>query len=565
MIAQPRQKIVEVIMKRSLPVESEQRQSRRTDMHANNSAFVSQAFADNRESAMSQRQLKALMVNSPQSIAQRLFKHQLHNSARTQAHREILSGRTVGTVQRSGYQRQPDQLQVLQLQSDPQMLMQFKKITATAPSLGSLEKKEFNNWVHFNIQMSGDSRMAVAGVKLANQNETRNNYYNGLIVSVPKNTDHEESTDADYVDKKLYGLLSTHSVKDKTEVYATSASNPHDSRQEALGTWENRFNKEPRVYQTGKIEKLINEYEKFKSDKSLKDTLIADYGHDDVETGLGGKMKALNSAGNAVLWFKGDPAESGAINSLQTAKTEHWLSAGAGNKIISKIAKEKKFAIAGSLTGSMEGALSANLTSENRFTADKLSEAGYNNLGKQYGFFNQYSDKMTHFGGRSGHLEPIAAMGIKTVYFEEEGNSQAGRTVGMGKNNAMSKVVVSGVGGLSGVVSKALSWMKPDGKYYGGKRGPSVDQVTLMDNIVHQWLKLDVSVVVGNAQRKDFYEKFVAKTAGDDQHKQDKNKSLSENSAHFKDQLNKAGHHDLTALEGGVLSDGDVDKIVKSF
>lgn len=33
---------------------------------------------------------------------------------------------------------------------------------------------------------------------------------------------------------------------------------------------------------------------------------------------------------------------------------------------------------------------------------------------------------MTHFGGRSGHLEPIGAMGIKAVYFEEAGNQQAG-------------------------------------------------------------------------------------------------------------------------------------------
>lgn len=513
-------------MKRSLPVETEQRQSHRANVHANNSAFVSQTFVDNRELTASQRQLKALMVNSPQSIAQRLVKNQLH--------------------------------------SDPQMLMQFKKITAAAPSLGALRKKKFNNWVHFNIQMSGDSRMAVAGVRLAGQNETRDNYYNGLIVSVPKDTDHAESTDADYVDKKLYGLLSTHSVKDKTEVYATSASNPHDSRQEALETWKGRSNKEPRVYQTGKVEELINEYEKLPSDKSLKDTLIQDYGHDGVETDLGKKLKSLNSAGNAVLWFKGDPAESGAINSLQTAKTEHWLSAGAGNKIISKIAKGKKFAIAGSLAGGMESALSDNLTSNNRFTADKLNEAGYTNLGKQYGFFNQYSDKMTHFGGRSGHLEPIAAMGIKTVYFEEEGNSQAGRTVGMGKNNAMSKVVVSGVGGLGGVISKALSWMQPDGGYYSGTRGPSGDQETLMDNIVHQWLKLDVSVAVDKNKRKEFYETFVAKKFGTNQHQQDKDKTLSENSKRMLEQLKNKGH-DLTALEAGVLSDSDVDEIVKAF
>ncbi|MBX3616320.1 hypothetical protein [Nitrosomonas sp.] len=552
-------------MKRVSPMEPEKSRACCFNDPLSQIVPVQQVFADNRGSTVTQRQLKAAMANSPRMVRQRLLKHQLHNSERIQAHREMLSGFPVGMAQRYGYQYQPVQLQALQLQSDPKMLMQFKKITAAAPSLGALRKKRFNNWVHFNIQMSGDSRMAVAGVGLANQNETKNYVYNGLMVSVPKDTEHDKSTDADYIDQKLYGLLSTHSVKDKTEVYATAASNPHESRQESLNTWKGKSESEPHVYQTGKIEELINWYEQSKYGNSLKDQLIKNYGHDDVETSLGKKLKSLNSAGNAVLWFKGDPSESGAINSLQTAKTEHWLSAGAGNTIISKIAKGSKYAIAGSLADGMKVALAGNLTSDNQFTVDKLNEAGYTNLGKQYGFFYQYSDKMTHFGGRSGHLEPIAAMGIKTVYFEEEGNSQAGRTVGMGKNNAMNKVVVSGVGGLGGVISKALSWMQSNGKYYGGKRGPSVDQATLMDNIVRQWLKLDLSAVIGNAQRKEFYEKFVAKTSGIDQHRQDKDETLRKNSERFKDQLSKAGHLDLSALEGGVFSDDDVDKIVKSF
>jgi len=75
------------------------------------------------------------------------------------------------------------------------------------------------------------------------------------------------------------------------------------------------------------------------------------------------------------------------------------MSAGAGNTIISKIAKGSKYAVAGSLTDGMKVALAGNLTSDNQFTVDKLNGAGYTNLGKQYGFFNQYSDKMTHFGG----------------------------------------------------------------------------------------------------------------------------------------------------------------------
>lgn len=128
----------------------------------------------------------------------------------------------------------------------------------------------------------------------------------------------------------------------------------------------------------------------------------------------------------------------------------------------------------------------------------------------------------------------------------------------------MSKVVVSGVGGLGGVISKALSWMQPDGGYYSGTRGPSGDQETLMDNIVHQWLKLDVSVAVDKNKRKEFYETFVAKKFGTNQHQQDKDKTLSENSKRMLEQLKNKGH-DLTALEAGVLSDSDVDEIVKAF
>ena len=86
-------------MKRSLPVESEQRQSRCTDVHANNGVYISRAFADNRESVMNQRQLKALMVNSPQSIAQRKISQQMHSSSRMLAQRKMLSGKPVQRVE----------------------------------------------------------------------------------------------------------------------------------------------------------------------------------------------------------------------------------------------------------------------------------------------------------------------------------------------------------------------------------------------------------------------------------------------------------------------------------
>lgn len=448
-------------------------------------------------------------------------------------------------------------------------VLQLVKIDKVKPSKSDLKKKVDNNWVHFNIQMSGDSRMAIAGVGLAIKNEKRDNVYNGLLVSVPKDTEKTEGTEVDTVNKKLYGLIDTHGVKDRTEVYATSADNPHDSRKEALSDWKdlspdkNNFKKyDLNVFQTGLIGSYINYYEKLPTDKSLKDSLVEDYGADGQETPLGQKLKALNSPGNAVMWFKGDPTESAAINSLQTAKTEHWMSAGMGNKVIAKLAVEKKVAIAGSITDVMKTALGDNVTGNNQFTTDKLIDAGYDRIGKQYGFFNQYSDKMTHFGGRSGHLEPIAAMGIKTLYFEEAGNGQAGRNVHIGKDSAMDKVVIDGVGSLGGVVSKALSWMKNDGTYWQGNRGPSDNQKVLMNNVIHQWLNLDSMVIVDDTSRKTFYEKFVTKTSGDNQHGQDKDKSMIDNSKHFLAELNS---RNLTSLESGTLSDADTDKIVGKF
>ena len=427
--------------------------------------------------------------------------------------------------------------------------VQCKKIDLSSPPGDSvLKPKTYNNWVHFNIQMSGDSRMAVAGVKLANINEKSSDVYNGLIVSVPKNIDHAESDDSGFVDKTLHGLLSTHGVKDKTKVYSTATANPNESRTQALGTWKlKQKNVDPgklalNLFQTGRIARFIDHYENVDSAKSLKDTLTEDYGKDEEETPLGLKLKSLNSPGNAVLWFKGDPSESAAINSLQTAKTEHWLSAGGANKIISKIAMGKKFAIAGSLTSSMEAALGDNLKEENRFTQDKLTEAGYTTIGKQYGFFNQYGSQMTHFGGRSGHLEPLGAMGIKTVYFEEEGNQQAGREVKIGKDSKLEKVTITGVGGLPGVISKAITWINPaTGDYYNRPgRTPSVGQKNLMDSIIRQWLNIQKRTTTTLEDRVRFYRTFIEKKV-DELQKQNKDKTLKENSKKYLEALIKKG------------------------
>lgn len=83
--------------------------------------------------------------------------------------------------------------------------------------------------------------------------------------------------------------------------------------------------------------------------------------------------------------------KSRSINSLQIAKTEHWLSAGAEAKIISKLAG-KKFALAGGLTANQIGILGSKVSDDTQFTSDKLSSNGYDNLGKQYGFFARYTN-----------------------------------------------------------------------------------------------------------------------------------------------------------------------------
>jgi len=439
-------------------------------------------------------------------------------------------------------------------------VLQMAKITTAKPN-GSLNRKARNNFVHFNLQMSGDARMAIAGVGLANKNEARNNVYNGLIVSVPKDTEKGVDTDQDFVDKKLYGLLSTHNVKDKTSVYATSDANVHNSRSEGLGDWSSKYQKaDPgsralNVFQTGKIHPYIDYYEKVQDATSLKDSLEADYSAglpDDTEENKAFRenLDGKNKAGNVVFWFKGDPAESASINSVQTAKTEHWFSAAAGATVIDRLGRD--YAVAGGLTGNQEGILGNRLKTANDYRSDKLKDKGYDKMGKQYGFFAAHSHKMTHFGGRSGHLEPLGAMGIKTVYFEEKGNSQAGRNVKIGKDSALEKVVITGLTGIPGLVSKALSWIKSDGSWR--ENGASLDQKAYVDTFVNKWLGLLPNNVVKTSNRKHFYNRFLKG--------QDKNKSLSENTEKVQDKLEQ--HHDLGTLESQVLMPTDVSRIVEA-
>ncbi|PTQ78762.1 uncharacterized protein DUF4157 [Nitrosomonas oligotropha] len=85
-------------MKRSFPVESERQQTRNA-VAVPAMSSVHQAFADNRESTVKQRQLMAAMVNSPQAIAQRKISQIMNNSFRVTAQRKMLSSESVQRVE----------------------------------------------------------------------------------------------------------------------------------------------------------------------------------------------------------------------------------------------------------------------------------------------------------------------------------------------------------------------------------------------------------------------------------------------------------------------------------
>lgn len=441
-----------------------------------------------------------------------------------------------------------------------------------------------SNFVHFNIQMSGDSRLAVASVGHAQKNET-GAFTNGLIVSVPRGTDDGGATPHTYVDRKLYGSLSSAGVGDTdTKIYATTAANPHESRTESLNNWrgwQSRYQPPlPRrrlpgrhigwnVYQTGGVSEYVTKYENLGAgDQSLKTSLEQDYGvKDDAglaidETRpaagvLGGLLSSFNQSGKVVLWFKGDPTLSGSVNSLQTAKTEHWLGADAGVKIINKLGVGN-VVIAGTLSVGYKTILDRLITNANQyFTVDKLQAAGLNNIADQYGFFYRYGANMTHFGGRSGNLEPLAALGLNTIYFEEKGNGQANRDLHIGADNHIDKVVIDGVTSSAGIVSKGVSWLNPRTGLYrtGSPENADANQKAYYDKVINRWMGFAEDTAMTVDRRKGFHGYFLDG--------QDRNKTMAQNSASFKGNMVFPGQIRTPAQhEEDVLSNTDLNKIV---
>lgn len=437
-----------------------------------------------------------------------------------------------------------------------------------------------SNFVHFNIQMSGDSRLAVASVGHAKKNETRDDITNGLIVSVPKDTDDGGTSPYAWVNNKLYGALASAGVgADDTQVYATESSNPHQSRTESLGHWRGWHSsfyfarggvktwQGWNVYQTGGVADYVAKYET-DDDNSFKSSLEQDYGVKDAEgaevadgnaksRALGAKLATYNVAGNVVLWFKGDPTLSGSMNSLQTAKTEHWLGASAGKRIIDAYGADK-VVIAGTVSPGYKAILEKSIANADQyFTVDKLQAADLTEIGKQYGFFYRYGPKMTHFGGRSGNLEPLAALGLNTIYFEEKGSGQAGRDLHIGKDNKIKKTVIDGVTSSAGAISKGVSWINAQTGAYrtGSAENANADQRAYYDKLINRWMGYPEADAVSTETRKSFATYFLTG--------QDKNKTMAQNSEKFQENMVfDDATHTPEEHEEQVLSASDLEKLV---
>lgn len=402
-----------------------------------------------------------------------------------------------------------------------------------------LQPRNQNTWVHLNVQMSGDSRIALGAVGMARKHSVQDEHH-GVIVSAPKGsftqTD-DVNAKRNWVDQRLGGLLTTHNVKNHTLAYQTDADDPHKSRGESLGDWRTGVNRGDtdyrrsqqqnvhRVFQTGGIGRLIERKENQGTlvETRLRGSLVADYQQNLPDATqapakpLVDRFTAQNNRNTWVFWFKGDPRQSDPavnpadvtarnrnMNTIQQAKTEHWLSADAALNVVNTRGGGE-WAIAGSPSAAEYQALRARLpASAMDATVGALRGAGYQDLGQQYGFFASFASNMVHFGGRSGHLEPLGAMGIKTRYFEEAGNGQADRELAHNRGNQLERITLQGSTSAVGLQSLAHGWLAPTGYWR-----------EMPDNREQEF---DVEIArirrqlgpVNNADRADFYRQYLA-------------------------------------------------------
>ncbi len=94
----------------SRDVEQQQMRNTTTTDSKNMPTVATQAFADNRESTIAQRQMINAITNSPQATAQRQMSRQMHGSSRMLAQRKLISGEAVQRV---------DEDESLQKKSEP--------------------------------------------------------------------------------------------------------------------------------------------------------------------------------------------------------------------------------------------------------------------------------------------------------------------------------------------------------------------------------------------------------------------------------------------------------------
>lgn len=127
-------------MKRLSSIESERQQTRNPAVAAAMSS-VHQAFADNRESTVNQRQLMTAMANSPQAIAQRKISQLIHNSSRMLAQRKMLSGEPVQRVE----EEEPLQKKSESIQRVEEEELQKKAATDAPAQLKEQSSAQTNN------------------------------------------------------------------------------------------------------------------------------------------------------------------------------------------------------------------------------------------------------------------------------------------------------------------------------------------------------------------------------------------------------------------------------------
>jgi hypothetical protein len=297
--------------------------------------------------------------------------------------------------------------------------------------------------IHVNEQMSGDARMALlTAVKGARMNADKGERPL-VLLSSPLNE--KES--------RLYTLATGMGIKaNQIRFWKTDSSEPNGSRTEALevGRDLSEF-----VVQTGRVHELWLALTDLQAEINGKVSSAART-RDEVSQGAWtgdervkevGRKKSVVSdiiaqvGGGApwnkealVIWFKEKRSDMTGKNTLGQAKLQHFMGGEFAGDVV-KYAGFTNVVVAGAVTGSRRQnildrlALVSSVATVTDLTQERMDKAKAD-LMAQYAFWAEpQAGSWVHVGGRSGHLEPLAAMGLSVAYMEEEGNGQGRRRV----------------------------------------------------------------------------------------------------------------------------------------